>query len=144
MKSFLFLAVRICYILSLILSCNALSITYYSCSNSNKIIYFIKALPQFNTSLQHKKATPFQHSKFLSSTPKTLQSHIKKPLVQHSSQFNTKKSSVQHKKKTDKKLRGELNWRVFGVELRGVFDWWVCWSEEWVELRGFGVELRGF
>ena len=52
--------------------------------------------PQFDTSVQNKRATPFQPPKFLSSTPDTPQLNTENPSVQHTLQFNT--LLVQHGK----------------------------------------------
>ena len=43
-------------------------------------------------------------------------------------------------------MRGVLSWGVFSVELRGMFNWrfFLCGTDGCVELRDFGVELRGF
>ena len=56
-----------------------------------KIVYFAPILfnrvplsstpPQFNTSVQHKRATPFQPPKSLSSPPKTPQFTTKTPII---------------------------------------------------------------
>ena len=70
--------------------------------------------PQFNTSVQHKRTTPFKPQKSLRYTPKTLQFntplnstsktpqfhtkipkfHTKNPSIQHTAQFNTPLSST--------------------------------------------------
>ena len=98
--------------------------------------------PEFNTSVPHKRANPFQAPKSLSSTPNTPQFHTKNPSVQHQKplsstlknpQFHTKIPSVQHQKPLRQKI-AVWNWGGFGVELRGFG----------VQLRDFGVELRGF
>ena len=90
--------------------------------------------PQFNTSLQHKRAGPFQPPKSLRSTPNTplfnthlssiakiCQFHTKNPSVQHTPQFHTENPSVQHQKLLNR------------VELRGFW----CGTEGCVELRDF-------
>ena len=93
--------------------------------------------PQLNTSVPHKRATPFPppnpsfpRQRPLSSTPKTPQFHIKNPSLQHTPQTKTVWNW------------GVLLWnwggfsvelRVFGVERRGRWNWDV-----------FGVELRDF
>ena len=95
-------------------------------------------------SVQHKRVTPFQPPKSLSSTPEFRQFNTENPSVQHTPQFNTKTPQLAYKnlffvsflcwtegcvwevfgvEKTD-----ALNWVVFGVELRGFW----CWTE------GFG------
>ena len=58
-------------------------------------------IPQFNLSVQHKRVIPFQHQKFLSSTPKPPQlntSRISTPKILSSTrknhQFNTTLSST--------------------------------------------------
>ena len=53
--------------------------------------------PQFNTSFPHKRATPFQPPKSLSSTPKNPQFHTKTHQF-HPPQFHTKDPSVPHHK----------------------------------------------
>ena len=108
---------------------------------------------QFHTDLLssthrfHKRTTPFQHPKSLSSTPKNPsvspfpQFHTKNSSVQHQNplsstpkifqfhtpQFNTKTPSVLHQKSFSSThssvqhsfcLRGVLNWEVFSVEPR--------------------------
>ena len=50
--------------------------------------------PHFNTSVRHKRATPFQPSKYLSSKPKTPRFNTENPSVQHTPQFNTPLSST--------------------------------------------------
>ena len=97
--------------------------------------------PQFNTSVPHRWATPFQPPKSLSSTPKTPQFNTtpsvphQKPLSStHSPQFHTKNPSVPHKKALYKRTEG-----FFDVELRGSVELRGC-----VELMGFTCGTEGF
>ena len=73
--------------------------------------------PQFNTSVPHKRATPFHY------TPKT-------------PQFNTPLSSTPKPLGSTPKTLSSTHPSV----LRGCW----CWTEGCVELRVFGVEPRGF
>ena len=116
--------------------------------------------PQFNTSVQHKRAAHFQPPKSVSSRHKSLSSTH--PSVQHQKtvistsktiQFNTPLSStylsVQHHKPFSS-TRGVLKWGVCWteccVELKGVLNWGVFWTDGFfgVELRLFFVELTDF
>ena len=92
---------------------------------------------QFNKSFPHKRATPFQPPKTLSSTsaplcstPKTPQFHPSQfhtPSVPHTPQFHTRNPSVQHTPQT----KTVLNGGVFGVEPK-VFR---CGTEEFLVLN---------
>ena len=68
--------------------------------------------PQFNTSVPHKRATPFQPPESLSSTPKNLQFHTKDPSVPHPP------SSTHLSHKNCVKLRVFLCGTEAGTELR--------------------------
>ena len=85
--------------------------------------------PQFKTSVQHKRATPFQPSKSLSSS---------NPSFQHTPQVNTKKCVVQMRFWDWTEGISVLNWGVFGVELR---HFW--WRKVVVHMLNWFVETRG-
>ena len=84
---------------------------------------------QFNTSVQHERATPFQPPKSFSSTPETPQ--FNKPLSStlKTPQFNTKNLSFQNK---------EVCGTVECVEMRNLWCWnegfW-CWTEGFLMLK---------
>ena len=90
--------------------------------------------PQFNSSVPHKRVTPFQPPKSPISTPKTPQFHTPfsstlKPSVPDLKPLR-EKIALNKRCGTEKFL--VWNWGVFGVELRGsVWNWGVLLYEEW-------------
>ena len=90
--------------------------------------WYKKGSPQFNTSVWHKRATPFQPLKSVSSTQKTSVLHKNR-------QFNGKKRQNSF----------VSNWGFF------VLNWWLCWTDafyvfNWRVRRNdvFCVELTVF
>ena len=137
-------------------SFSALKIPQYHTKNPT-----VQHTPQF-----HTKKTQVPHLKPLSSTPKTPQFqtplsstpkapqfHTKNPLISSpkTPQFNTplrRKIALYKRCGIEGFLVG--NWELCGTEGFFVWNWGVCgtegfWcgTERCVELRGFGVELRG-
>ena len=105
--------------------------------------------PQFNTPVQHKRSTPFQPPESVSSTQKSRSStHLS---VQHQKtvssihktlQINTPISSthpsVRHSPQFNLKKNRQFNTITEGrVELKGMLNWRICWTEGCVELNGF-------
>ena len=97
--------------------CIAWSTEFFVHAINSILTPFIR-VPPSSTHLFHKRTTPFQHQKSLSSTQKTPQFHTKKPSVQAQS------PSVQHTS------------QFF------LYEGWNCGV--CVEIKGFNVELRDF
>ena len=101
--------------------------------NSFRVPRSLTQTPQFNT-----RIIPFQHPKFLISTPETPHFNTKIP------QIHIKNPSVHHKKSlssTHPQFWGVCWTEGFWCGTEGflVLNWGVCWTEGF-----FGVELRGF
>ena len=96
-----------------------------------------------STSVQRISFTQKSHS---FSAPEIPQFHTKNPSVQHTPQFHTKNlSSPRSSTPKTPRFKTTKNPEVCGTERFLVLNWRVsCGTEECVELRGFGVELRDF